>query len=69
MIDFRKNADKTFSDKELYNAHIETVIHENTNFDIIHEKHIEKLCKDFEESQIQKALLQDIRDNYDESNL
>ena len=46
MIDLRKNTDKTFSDKELYNAHIETVIHENTDSDIIHERHIEKLRKD-----------------------
>tara|TARA_R110002020_G_scaffold471563_1_gene698754 strand:- start:125 stop:322 length:198 start_codon:yes stop_codon:yes gene_type:complete len=62
MIDLRKNTDKTFSDKELHDAHIKKVIHENTDPDIIHAKHIEKLHKNFEESQIQKALLQDITD-------
>ena len=69
MIDLRKNTDKTFSDKELYNSHIETVIHENTNSDIIHEKHIEKLCKEYEESQIDTVLFQDTIDGPHEFNI
>jgi hypothetical protein len=64
MIDLRKS-----TDKELHDEHIETLIRENTDPDIIHAKHIEKLRKDFEESQIQKALLQDIRDSSDENTL
>ena len=69
MIDLRKNTDKTFSDKELYNAHIETVIHENTDSDIIHERHIEKLRKDYEESQIDPVLFQNTIDGPHEFNI
>ncbi len=63
MIDLRKNIDTPFSDKELHDAHIETLIRENTDPDIMYARHIEKLHKNFEESQIKEALLQDITDD------
>jgi hypothetical protein len=69
MIDLRKNTDKPYSDEELYDQHIESLIRENTDPKLMHERHIERLRKDYEESQIDQVLFQDTIDGPHEFNI
>ena len=69
MIDLRKNIDKPYSDEELYDQHIESLIRENTDPNLMYECHIERLRKDYEEFQIDQVLFQDTIDGPHEFNL
>ena len=56
-IDLRKKSDITpLTDKELYKKNIEDTIHNNTDFDRLHEKHVENQRKSAEEANIKKAI-------------
>ncbi len=42
--------------KELYEKNIEDTIHNNTDFDRLHEKHVENQRKSAEEANVKKAI-------------
>jgi len=69
MIDLRKNIDKPYSDKELYDQHIESLIRENTDPKLMYERHIQQLRKEYEESQMDPVLFQDTIDGPHEFNI
>jgi ATP-dependent Zn protease len=69
MIDLRKNTDKPYSDKELYDQHIESLIRENTDPKLMHARHIQQLRKEYEESLIDTVLFQDTIDGPHEFNI
>lgn len=56
-IDLRKKSDITPpTDKELYENHVEDTIHDNTDSDRLHEKHVENQRKAAEEANVKKAM-------------
>tara|TARA_R100001463_G_scaffold57261_1_gene109457 strand:+ start:500 stop:697 length:198 start_codon:yes stop_codon:yes gene_type:complete len=59
-IDLRKNIDTPFTDKELYDQHIESLIEEYTNADKLHERHLENQRQATEEANVKKALQDDL---------
>jgi hypothetical protein len=56
-INLRKKSDITpLTDKELYKKNIEDTIHNNTDFDRLHEKYVENQRKFAEKANIKKAI-------------
>ena len=56
-IDLRKKSNITPPTiKELYEKNIDDTIHNNTDFDRLHEKHVENQRKSAEEANVKKAI-------------